>query len=256
MSTHATDPNSPAQVQLMRWMTSLGAVTAEALAELETCTPASARGRLQGAVRTGLATRVRPLHGAPSLFIATRAGMALAGLPGEEPTRVSASSARHQIACAHAAATLARRYPHHLVCGERELQRDERALGRRLASARMSWRSQWGESHRPDLVLWPPGAGTAPLAVEVELTVKAPARLLEICRAWARARHVAGVLYLAAPAALGPVARAIRQAGAEDRIALLGLDTLLDGGVGRAAGSGKRPTDGGPSPERPVTGAP
>ncbi len=211
-------------------MAGLGAVTAEALAELEGCSPASARGRLQAAVRAGLAVRARPLHGAPSLFAATRAGMALAGMPGEEPTRVSAAGARHQIACAHAAVALARRYPQHLVCGERDLQRDERALGSALASAGMSWRSRWGDSHRPDLVIWPPARGSLPVAVEVELTVKAPARLLEICRAWARAGHVAGVLYVASEEAFGPVARAISRAGAEDRIALLGLEAL-----GRAA---------------------
>ncbi len=90
---------------------------------------------------------------------------------------------------------LERRYPGHLVSAERELLRDERAFGGRLASARMSWRSRWGDSHRPDLVVWSVTDGAAPVAVEVELTPKAPARLVEICRAWARCRHVAGVLY-------------------------------------------------------------
>ena len=219
------------RASLICWIAGLGAVTAESLAELDGCSPASARGRLQAAVRAGLVVRARPLHGAPSLFSATRRGMALAGVTGEEPARVSVSGARHQIACAHAAAALARRYPQHVVCGERQLQRDERILGRPLASARMSWCSRWGDSHRPDLVIWPPAPGGSPVAVEVELTVKAPARLLEICRAWSRAGHVAGVLYVASEAALGPVARAIRQAGGEDRIALLGLEALQAGDV-------------------------
>ncbi len=255
MTTKSSSDNHT-QTQLMRWMTGLGAVTAEALAELEGCSCASARGRLQAAARAGLATRVRPLHGEPSLFTATRSGMALAGLPGQEPTRVSATSARHQIACARAAAALARRYPHHLVCGERELQRDEQALGRRLASVRMSCRSRWGDSHRPDLVIWPPAHDAAPLAVEVELTVKAPARLVEICRAWARARHVSGVLYLAAPAALGPVGRAIRHAGAEDRIALLALETLDRAGGSAVVAARERSVQDGRQPASPVTGAP
>lgn len=211
---------------LVGWIARLGAVTERALAEHVDCTPASARGRLQAAARAGLVERTRPLHGAPSLFTATRAGMTLAGLGGVEPTRVSAASAGHQIACAHAAVALERRYPGHVVCGERELQRDERSLGRALASARMSWRSEWGDSHRPDLVVWPAFAGGRPVAVEVELTAKAPARLLEICRAWARCPHVAGVVYVAAPPAFAPVARAIRSAGAEDRVVLLALETL------------------------------
>ena len=49
---------------------------------------------------------------------------------------------------------------------------------------------------------------------------------VEICRAWARCRHVAGVLYVAAPAAFAPVGRAIGAAGAEGRIALLALEAL------------------------------
>jgi len=245
--------NGPDRTELLRWMIRLGAVTADALAERDGRSEASARGRLQAAVRAGLAARVRPLHGAPSLFTATRAGMTLVGLTGEEPSRVCAASARHQIACARAAVALERRFPDHVVCGERELQREERQLGGRLASTRMSWRSRWGDSHRPDLVLWPASASAAPVAVEVELTPKAPARLAEICRAWARCPHVAGVLYLASGSALAPVARAIRAAGAEDRIALLGLEALAGAAPGEsrhrrriASAEGVTATTGGP----------
>jgi hypothetical protein len=233
------------RTELLGWMVRLGAVTAEALAGRDGCSAASARGRLQGVVRAGLASRFRRLHGAPALFTATPAGMALTGLQGEQPSRVSAAGARHQVACASAAVGLERRFPEHLVCGERELQREERILGERLASARMSWRSRWGDSHRPDLVMWPLAAGADPVAVEVELTAKAPARLAEICRAWARCPHVAGVLYLAAVPAFAPVARAIRAVGAEERITLLGLEAV----------AGSTPEAGLP-PKSPVTGAP
>jgi len=217
---------NPDRTALMRWVTRLGAVTAQALAERDECSLASARGRLQAAVRAGFATSARPLHGAPRLFTATRSGMALAGFAANDPTRVGPGGARHQIACAHAAVALERRYPHHLVSGERELQFDEGAAGVALASARMSWRSRWGDSHRPDLVLWPASTEGLPVVVEVELTPKAPARLVEICRAWARSRHVGGVLYLAAPAAMVPVARAINAAAAQERIALISLEAL------------------------------
>jgi len=237
MTAGASRKKQADQAEVLRWIARLGAVTAPALAAHEGCSEPSARGRLQAGVRAGLLARARPLHDGPSLFTATRAGMAGAGFAGAEPTRVSAASARHQIACAEVAVALERRYPRHLVSAERELQRDERAFGGRLASARMSWRSQWGDSHRPDLVVWSVTGGVAPVAVEVELTPKAPARLLEICRAWARCRHVAGVLYVAAPAAFTPVARAIGAAGAEWRIALLALEALKA-----------------PVPEGPVTG--
>ena len=82
--------------------------------------------------------------------------------------------------------------------GERELRREERERGAPLASAQLGSGPDGGPLlHRPDLVLWPnTSADPLPVAVEVELTVKAPRRLLEICRAWARCRAVAGVLYL------------------------------------------------------------
>jgi hypothetical protein len=81
--------------------------------------------------------------------------------------------------------------------------------------------------YRPDLVLWPKdSADGLPVAVEVELTRKAPRRLASICRAWARCRCVAGVIYLAAPDVLRPLARAIEQAHAGERVIALPLDAL------------------------------
>jgi hypothetical protein len=81
--------------------------------------------------------------------------------------------------------------------------------------------------HRPDLVLWSssPGLGN-PIAVEVELTIKAPRRLEEICRAWARAREVSGVLYLAPPPVERALQRAIERANAAERIVVVSLDSL------------------------------
>src|SRR5207237_5477139 len=120
-------------------------------------------------------------------------------LDGLQPCRVSPANALHLIACAAVAAGLERCYPDHSVMGERELRRQERARGAPLASARVG-SGPAGEQplHRPDLVLWPAAAGGGlPVAVEVELAVKAPRRLAAICRGWARCREVAGVLYLA-----------------------------------------------------------
>jgi hypothetical protein len=81
--------------------------------------------------------------------------------------------------------------------------------------------------HRPDLVLWPrAAAGELPVAVEVELTRKAAPRLTAICRAWARCRAVAGVLYLAPPDVHGALERAIEQARAGERVIVVPLDAL------------------------------
>ena len=104
------------------------------------------------------------------------------------------------IACADVAAALERGYPEHAVIGERELRRRERA-------ARSPARERRAEAGRaiaagcctgPTWCSGPLGRRRGlPVAVEVELTIKAPRRLAEICRAWARSRRVAGVLYLA-----------------------------------------------------------
>jgi hypothetical protein len=230
---------SPERAALMQWVARMGAVTAEALAISQNTTPGCARGRLRAAERAGLLVCTRPLAQQPALYTLTRAGMRSCGLRGLDPCRVSASGTLHLIACAMVAAALERGYPDHRVVGERELRRDERELGVPVASARMGVGSH-GEPllHRPDLVLWPeePAAGL-PVAVEVELTIKAPRRLTDICRAWARCRTVAGVLYIA-PAEVGrALERAIARADAHERIVVVGLDALPvrpSGAVGRA----------------------
>jgi hypothetical protein len=220
--------HSPEQLAILRWTVRLGAVTAEALAVHQGRTLASARARLLVAERAGLLSRWRVLAGAPALYTVTRAGLCASGLRGFEPCRVSVANAPHAIACAGVAAALERAYCDHRVMGERELRREERESGTQLASASLGHGPDGAATlHRPDLVLWPDGpSGQLPVAVEVELTVKAPRRLLEICRAWARCRCVAGTLYLAAPEVRRPLARAIDSAHASERIVVVALDAL------------------------------
>ena len=224
--------HSPERLAILRWTVGLGAVTAEALAQHERRTVASARGRLLAAERAGWLYRTRPLAGRPALFAATRSGLRTSGLSGFEPCRVSVANAPHAIACAEVAAALERAYPDHRVIGERELRRDERASGVQLASARLGLGPDGAPLlHRPDLVLWPEHSRqTLPVAIEVELTVKAPRRLFEICRAWARCRCVTGTLYLTTPEVERPLARAIDRAQAGGRIVPVALDALLSAG--------------------------
>jgi hypothetical protein len=146
---------------------------------------------------------------------------------------VGASSAGHLIVCALAAAALERCYPDKRVIGERELRSAERACGRPLASARLAGRYAGSSGlHRPDLVL-APAAGDdlgLPVAVEVELTIKAPRRLCEICRAWARCSQVAGVVYLVSERTRPALLRAVAAANAGERIAVVRLQALPAGG--------------------------
>jgi hypothetical protein len=124
------------------------------------------------------------------------------------------------------AAALERCYPDYWVVGERELRREEREHGAELGSARLRpGPDGTRQIHRPDLVLWPDLEGL-PVAVEVELSVKAPRRLADICRAWARCRCVAGVLYLVAPQVRCALERAIAEAQAGERIVVVALDSL------------------------------
>jgi hypothetical protein len=229
MTRTSTTP-SPAQIAILRWAVPLGAVTAEAVAQHEGLTVASARARMLAAERAGLLYRRRVLADAPALYTVTRRGVRASGLRGFKPAQLSVSSAPHAIACAAAAAALEHVYPDHVVMGERELRREEHEAGTQLASARLGDGPDGAPLlHRPDLVLWPEDAQQGlPVAVEVELTVKAPRRLLEICRAWGRCRCVAGTLYLTAPDVRRPLARAIEGAQADERIVAVALDALID----------------------------
>lgn len=222
-----TPAPSPTQLTIVEWAARIGAVTANALADRDDCAVGSARARLYAAERAGLLHAERPLTDSPALFTATRAGLRVAGLTRVGLTRITASNAGHTVACAAVAAALERLYPDHLVTGERELRAQESDHGAALASARLGMTEHRIQLHRPDLVLWsqarPP---SLPLAVEVELTVKAPRRLLDICRAWARCRCVAGVIYVASPSVRRPLARAIDAAHAGERIVVLGLEDL------------------------------
>ncbi len=231
---------APERVALIRWAAGLGAVTAEAVAERLGVSVASARGRLGTAESERLLERHRPLTGRPALYTLTRAGLRAAGVRGLDPCRVSASNALHLIECARVAAALERCYPDHRVQGERELRSEEHECRRALASAELGVGALLDRSgahspegwvgpprHRPDLVLWPSGPdGGLPVAVEVELTVKAPERLAAICLAWARARCVAGVLYLAPPEVERAVQRAIDRSHAHERVVVVPLEAL------------------------------
>jgi hypothetical protein len=222
---------SSERAALLRWTARVGAVSADALAQLQDLSLATARARLGWLARARLLSRSRLLIDEPALYTVTRAGLREAGLPVLEPPRVSAANATHTLACTRAAAVLQRGYPDHLVTGERELRRRERLAGAVLASARLA-RGGLGVCsvgtsglHRPDLVLWPNVADRLPVAIEIELTVKAPARLAEICRAWGRSREIAGVVYVAPEPVRRALQRAIACADAQ-RVVVLPLESL------------------------------
>jgi hypothetical protein len=226
----STQAQSVQRLSMVRWAARMGAVTAEALAHRHGTSVRSARTRLVAAERAGLIARERPLTGQPALYVITRAGLNASGLRGLGPCRVSTTNAMHMIVCARVAAALEHGYPDHTVLGERELRLHERESDAPFASVDLGRGLGGGPTlHRPDLVLSERGHGGAlPVAVEVELTIKAPRRLEAICRAWARARHVAGVLYLVAPAVEPALGRAISRVRGGERIVVAPLGALAD----------------------------
>jgi hypothetical protein len=204
----------------------LGAVTAEALAAHRKCSVASARGRLLALQKLGLIARWRPLAGEPSLYTVTQRGLRAIGVTGAAPARVSAAGARHALECSRAVTALECAYADRRVLGEPEFRRRERTHGRPLYSVPISGAGT-GSLHRPDLVLESAHReGSPPIAVEVELTVKAPRRLVAICRAWARCRYVSGVVYLTSEEVEAPLARAVETAQAGGRIVQVRMDAL------------------------------
>jgi hypothetical protein len=111
------------------------------------------------------------------------------------------------------------------ILSERQLRVEESDRGELVASAKLgSLPGGRAALHRPDLALV--SADARALAIEIELSVKAPRRLAAICRGWARARHVSHVYYLADDAPARAVGRAIAETRAGDRITVVALEDV------------------------------
>jgi hypothetical protein len=206
---------------ILDWLARIGPGTQDELAAASGLSGRATRTRLAATDTARLTRSCRLLHASPELHVITRRGLRVAGRPELEPTAISAAGFAHLVAVARVAGAL--EAAGHRVGGERELRAFERAEGRALASAEVGMALNGGIAlHRPDLVLW--GAEALPIAIEVELTVKAPERLAAIVRGWARSRITSGVLYYATPSAARALARAVRSEFADGRVVALGLD--------------------------------
>jgi DNA-binding transcriptional ArsR family regulator len=214
---HAFDHST---VAILDWLAAIGAGSPDELAAASGLSLRATRVRLGALEDAGLTRSRRLLHGAPALYALTRRGLRTGGRQELDPVVISTSGFAHLLAVARVAVALAE--AGHRVGGERDLRAAERAEGRPLASAEVGLaRDGTVALHRPDLVCW--GAGP-PIAIEVELTVKAPERLRAIVRGWARSRLVGGVVYYATPHAARALARALRSECASERVAVRPLD--------------------------------
>lgn len=194
--------------------------------------------RLAALEDAGLVERSRLLHAQAGLVVATRAGLRLCGLEELGAARVSAASVAHWSASTTVAVLLERRHGNGSVGSVREIRAAERATGRPVATAQVG-----SSAHLPDLVVWGTGGPglSGGMAVEVELTAKAPRRLEQIIRGWRRAVSggvVSRVLYVCSPEALRAVERAIAATEAHQQIrtaALPASEVLLTLGRQTAA---------------------
>lgn len=167
-----------------------------------------------------------PIGRSGPLLAVTSRGLRLADRTELGPARVSVWSASHSVVCAQVAAHLEAAGDQTL--SEREMLAEERRLGERCYSAKRRGPERgW---HRPDLYRFTLEKGEPQeQVIEVELTAKAPERLVKIVRAWEshKLRKVGGretleprkqaphaIVYLCPPKVRPHVERAVKKAGA------------------------------------------
>ncbi|HVQ58402.1 MAG TPA: hypothetical protein VMS60_05780 [Solirubrobacterales bacterium] len=175
--------------------------------------------RVAACVERGLLERLDLLRDEPRLLRATRAGLRYAGL-GLGVAKVSPGSVDHWLRCASTALVLTQEFGSGCVLSERELRLVERIEGRPIASAKLGAGPHGAPRlHRPDLVV---STDAGLLAVEVELTPKAPRRLEALIRAWRRASWVSEIRYYCTPGVTRrALERAVEKTHAGDRVHLL-----------------------------------
>lgn len=208
--------------EIAEWIGRIGAAGAEHVMGRFGMGRSWAYARLSLLVKDRLLEQRTLLYRQPGLYLATADGLRWRGLQRLGVYRVSPGGFQHAQQVAEAAVALHRALPDWEQLGEREIRVQESDRGEPIASARMGELPGGRPSlHRPDLALISPEGRI--VAVEVELSVKAPRRLNAICRGWARARSVSAVYYLAPPAVARAVRRAVAETRTEDRIAVLPL---------------------------------
>lgn len=196
----------------------LGAVSVEQVMVAFGVGRTAAYRRVAACIDQGLLERLALLREEPSLLRATRAGLRYAGLD-MRVAAISPGTVDHWLRSTSTALLLGDLLGFDRLLTERELRHREQADARPLYSAKVGeLPSGAPRLHRPDLAIT---GFERPVAVEVELTPKAPRRLEALLRAWRRAGWVEGVLYLCEPGVTRRgVERAARRVRTEERVAI------------------------------------
>lgn len=210
--------------QIVNWIGCIGAAGAEHVSELLGIFITTAYARLRDLKAGGLVEHYPVLHRQAGIYAATRRGLRWQGLDRLPVFRPTPATFTHTWKVATAAVALHRWLPGWQVLGERELRMVEADEDELLASAEVGRSEKRQLLHRPDLALISPSGNVA--AVEVELSVKSPARLQKICRGWTRAPRQPHVYYLAERLPARRVLRAANAVSATDLITVLGLNDV------------------------------
>jgi len=157
--------------------------------------------RVARCIEAGLLERHAILASEPSVLRATQAGLKFAGLPFPVAS-ISPGRVEHYLRCASVAHALeAKLKPGDRLRTEPEIRLIEQLSGSHEFSVDVG-RLPNGKRryHRPDLLhMFEEGGRHRAIAIEVELTLKAPQRLRQIMRGWRYTRNLAEVHYYCAP---------------------------------------------------------
>ena len=181
----------PASMEGLRWLARVGPCPLDAWRCAMGWSEVAARSHASRLEREGWLARYPMTRGDGSLFLATRTGIAVAGLSMRAAGRPAPTWWAHHCGIAWAAAWLTVRG--HEFSGARELLEDAEWSGQ------ISWCDRGGyrkATHRPDLVIHRNGGH---VGLEVELSRKSTERLRAILRRhliWWRGGATGGVIYV------------------------------------------------------------
>ena len=183
----------PASIEGLRWLARVGPCPLDAWRCAMGWSEVAARSHARRLERKGWLARFPMTRGDGSLFVATRVGIAVAGLPVRAAGPPAPTWWAHHCAVAWMAACLKLR-GHGFLGGRELLEGDE-------WSGAISWRDRSGfkdAKHRPDLIVCTPTGGRVP--IEVELTKKSAERLRAILllHAVGAGHQTGGVIYVCA----------------------------------------------------------
>jgi hypothetical protein len=195
-------------LELLVYVACQGVVTIEHVMAALAVGRTAAYRRVAHCVDAGLLERLELLRTEPTMLRATRRCLRHLGLDAMPVAEVTPATAVHWLRCASLSRTLIEReFASYEVWSERDLRLAEVTQRRPILAVEVGGlASGIPRRHRPDLAVINP---ERKIAVEVELSLKAPRRLESILRGWRRAREVEEVRYYCPP---GPVTRGVERA--------------------------------------------